>query len=52
MIKDRPFTLECGFLAQWVELERGFVTEAAYEVKKNNPCTVKITVRWDSSDPI
>lgn len=52
MVKDRPFSMECGFLAQWMELEKGFITEATYNVKKSEPCTVRITVRWDVSDPV
>lgn len=52
MVKERPFTLECGFLAQWVEMANGYITEAAYDVRKNDPCTIRITVRWDLSDPI
>lgn len=51
MTKERPFTLESGFLAQWIELEKGFMTEATYSVKKNKPCTIKIIVRWDTFDP-
>lgn len=50
MIKERPFTLECGFLAQWMEKEKGFITEATYNVKKKDPCTILITVRWDIHD--
>ncbi|MDQ0256459.1 putative hydrocarbon binding protein [Evansella vedderi] len=52
MIQDRPFTLECGFLAQWTEFQTGFITEATYEIKKKKPLTCRITVRWDPKDKV
>ncbi|MBU9721201.1 MULTISPECIES: YslB family protein [Bacillaceae] len=52
MEKDRPLTLECGFLAQWTEFQQGFITEATYELKKKKPCTYRIIVRWDKGDPV
>ncbi|MBU9710953.1 DUF2507 domain-containing protein [Evansella tamaricis] len=52
MDKTRPLTLECGFLAQWTERKVGFITEAAYELKRKKPLTFRIIVKWDKSDPI
>ncbi|MGJ9383002.1 DUF2507 domain-containing protein [Salipaludibacillus sp. CF4.18] len=51
MSNDRPFSLEAGFLAQIVEIEKGVIAESYYEVKKKKPFTVQITVRWDRKDP-
>lgn len=51
MWKGRPFSLEAGFLAQIIEIEKGIISEASYEIKKKKPCTVHITVRWDRKDP-
>ena len=50
MEKDRPFTLESGFLSESTEAETKCVTEATYEVIKKDPCTCRITVRWDPKD--
>ncbi|WP_158282245.1 DUF2507 domain-containing protein [Salipaludibacillus keqinensis] len=47
----RPFTLEAGFLAQFVEIEKGVVSESSYAIKRNKPLTITITVRWDKKDP-
>ncbi|WP_416151425.1 YslB family protein [Salipaludibacillus sp. HK11] len=49
-IKDRPVSLESGFIAQMVELEKGVVSEASYAIKKKKPLTYSITVRWDNKD--
>lgn len=47
---DRPFSLEAGFLAQLIELEKGVITEASYTIKRKKPLTISITVRWDKKD--
>lgn len=52
MEKGRPISLECGFLAQAIERLQGYVTEASYEMKKKNPYTCRITVKWDIADPV
>ncbi|MCD8510311.1 MAG: YslB family protein [Bacillus sp. (in: Bacteria)] len=52
MIPYRPLSMECGFLAQWMEHQSGFVSEATYEVKKKKPLTCRIIVRWDPKDKI
>ncbi|MDG5786924.1 DUF2507 domain-containing protein [Evansella sp. AB-P1] len=52
MHHNRPFTLECGFLACWTEMNEGFITEATSELKKKNPCTCRIIVRWDLKDSL
>ncbi|RNA70263.1 YslB family protein [Alteribacter keqinensis] len=46
-----PVSLECGFLAEQIQLQKGFITEAAYELKKKKPLVFEITVRWDHKDP-
>ncbi|WP_280769837.1 YslB family protein [Salipaludibacillus daqingensis] len=48
--KDRPFSLETGFLAQMIELEKGVVSEASYSIKRKKPLTISIIVRWDKKD--
>lgn len=48
---ERPYSLETGFIAQMVELEKGLLAEASYEIKKKKPVVVQITVRWDKKDP-
>ncbi|SDN57266.1 DUF2507 domain-containing protein [Alkalicoccus daliensis] len=48
---DRPYSLETGFIAQMVELEKELLAEASYEVKKKKPVVFQITVRWDKKDP-
>ncbi|UCZ52184.1 YslB family protein [Bacillus shivajii] len=50
--QDRPISLECGFLAQAIEQQYGFITDASYEIKKKKPYTCRITVKWDSGDPV
>ncbi|MFA9558661.1 DUF2507 domain-containing protein [Evansella sp. AB-rgal1] len=50
MEHERPFSLECGFIANWTERQVEFITEATYELKKKKPCTCKIIVRWDTKD--
>ncbi|WP_078595120.1 DUF2507 domain-containing protein [Evansella clarkii] len=52
MEKGRPFTLETGFLSEWNENETGCITEATYEVVKKDPCTCRITVKWDPKDQV
>jgi predicted hydrocarbon binding protein len=49
--KDRPFSLEAGFLAQITENEKALISEASYSIKKKKPLTVSITVKWDRKDP-
>lgn len=48
---ERPFSLETGFIAQMVELEKEFLAEAFYEVKNKKPVVFQVTVRWDKKDP-
>ncbi|SER90947.1 DUF2507 domain-containing protein [Salipaludibacillus aurantiacus] len=48
---ERPFSLEAGFLAQLLEMEKGVVSEASWEIKRKKPLTAAITVRWDKKDP-
>jgi predicted hydrocarbon binding protein len=49
---NRPFTLETGVIAQTVELEKGLLAEATYEIRNKEPLTVRITVRWDKKDSV
>jgi len=50
--KDRPFSLETGFLAQLTEIQKGVISEASYSIKRKKPLTVSIIVRWDKKDSI
>ncbi|WP_026690585.1 YslB family protein [Alteribacter aurantiacus] len=45
-----PVSLECGFLAEQIQKQTGFISEAAYELKKKKPLLFQIVVRWDHKD--
>ncbi|MFW0781093.1 YslB family protein [Rossellomorea marisflavi] len=48
---DASFKLETGFLAEFVQMQYKFVTEATDELHKRNQ-TVKITAVWDDKDRV
>lgn len=45
------FQLEAGFLAEQIQLQKQFITEA-FEHPKKRAAKVTFTVKWDTKDPV
>lgn len=44
--KNRKFRLEAGFIAEQIQVFKGFLTEC-YDEKKEKANVVQFTVKWD-----
>ncbi|WP_445478038.1 YslB family protein [Lysinibacillus irui] len=50
-IKQRSFRLEAGFIAEQIQLAKGYLTEC-YEEKREKQHHVMFTVKWDVKERI
>ncbi len=48
-IEKRKFRLEAGFIAEQIQVFKGFLTEC-YDEKKEKNNVVQFTVKWDSKE--
>jgi len=50
-IKQRSFRLEAGFIAEQIQLAKGYLTEC-YDEKREKQNYVMFTVKWDVKERI
>lgn len=50
-IEKRKFRLEAGFIAEQIQIFKGFLTEC-YDEKKEKSNVIQLTVKWDVNEKI